>query len=617
MMLDWLDPLRFLESLLRVGVTWSAFYALGYFARRKFSVSRLLPLVPAEIIGASGFLLVAVILSLFGVLNRTITPILLMISSIPGFFLVLRKFKVISSLRYKSVFTSILFILVLFVTILNLANASMPDLLFDDPLITYAVQPDRWLNNGHIYWLDDTQFSGFPLVYEIISVWPASLSYDRLDQLSVLQVFQVSFLLLALYRGSQLLKMRLYLRLAASLVVLLCTMIYYFGKMAKPDGAALLFCTLALLASYREMKDRSFIPLSSWFLLGLALATKQSALLALIIAIPWGIVRLRVEPIKQILFAVLLLITPSCIFAARTILVTGSPTYPVYYFPSLVKEEWLLSEPPDEIITLNDRDSEVYSSYSTIKNIALFFACMEGIFLLFLFGAAMQLFHRDIYNMLALTPIILYFLVSLVIMWPPWWGAKYSMPIYPFLAILGASFIAKSNKFVKITVAFILCISIIVPGFIIAPTITYPALYRYTVLKSIIMGKWDIDSGYVITTSTPDGMMGMWLNSYLTEPCRVLSLHEEKRYFFTHELFVGWRHPFTQSIYDYNSIYEECAVLEALKFDYVVFYRNDPGFLRVEDRLQILGRIGNDDILCPLAEIDGLVLCRFTPLDSL
>lgn len=104
----------------------------------------------------------------------------------------------------------------------------------------------------------------------------------------------------------------------------------------------------------------------------------------------------------------------------------------------------------------------------------------------------------------------------------------------------------------------------------------------------------------------------MWLNSAILEESRILALHEEKRYFFDHEIYVGWRHPATQALYLKNSLEEECAILDNVGIDYLTFYRSDPIISEMENKLVILNHIGYGKILEPVISVSGgYMICKY------
>jgi len=611
-MLDWISPLTFLQTIIRVAVVWVAFYGAGHIVEKFCRTRKLFPLLPKEISGALSFILLEIPLSFFGIMNRTVTPALLLLFSVPGMLLLVRKLRTRERAGKVSVLQIIGAIALLAVVVINLTYASMPNLNFDDPLITYAVQPDKWLNSGRVYWIEETAFSGFPLTYEMLAVWPASLSSDRMDQLSMLQVFQMTLLFLALFRGMQLMEIKKKFRAPLAFIVLICTMMYYWCSLAKTDTAAILFCTLALAAAIRESNTAEF-KYTSWLLMGLALSCKQTAVLVLIPFLLYsGKVFLRSTWRTRLLSLAFLALVPS-VFAVRTMIKTGSPTYPKQPVSFLLKDEWKLLPYPEEIALINDRDSVLndYRSLSLLKNTGIFLTSMEGMLLMMLGGFGISLLHKS-RNWMLFLPLFAYFAAAIIVLWPPWWGVKYSILIYPFVALLGVRSMQFKELFSSFYLAAVCIASFVVPGFIITPNLLFPAAYRYTVAKSIIQGSWDTQFGYKVIPSTPEGNMHMWLNSFIPEPSAILSLHEEKRYFCDHTIYVGWRHPATQALYLDNSLEEECAILDELGIDYVVFYRSDPCVMEMENRLAILDNVGYNNILEPLVTgSNDFLVCRY------
>ncbi len=612
-MLDWMNPLSFAQTVIRVLVVWCAFYGAGFIAEKYTGIKKLLPLLPREITGILLLILLEIPLSLFGVMNRTVTPVLLLLFAVPGMLLLVQKVKNTNRSGKPSVLQLAGAVALLAVITINLTYASMPNLTFDDPLITYAVQPDRWLNNGGIYWLEETTFSGFPLTYEMMAVWPASLSFDRMDQLSILQVFQMTLLFVTLFRGMQIILIKNKYRIPLAAIVLLCSMLYYWCSLAKTDTAAILFCTLALASSVRELNDKSLKQYTSWFFMGLALATKQTALLIVLPFMLYKGHQFFISSRKVRLISLLCISIVPLIFAARTMIHTGSPSYPVYQFSPTVKDEWRLSPEPEEITLVNDRDSEIYASknYSVAKHIGIFMTSMEGILLLLLGGLGVAFLRKD-RSWFIFVPLAAYFIVAIIVLWPPWWGAKYSILIYPFTALLAVSIMQSRKIFSSVFLSAVCVISFVVPGFIISARVSLPASYRYVVSMSVLTGNWDTESAYRYRISTPEGMTYMWMNSALPDESRILSLHQEKRYFYDHEIYVGWRHPATQPLYLENTLEEECAILDELGIDYVTFFRTNPCVLQMENRLAILDRIGRNDILEPVASVyEGYMVCRY------
>ncbi len=612
---DWMGPGAFLQTLARVAVVWLAFYGAGKLLRKPLRVDAAFPLLPSELLGMLAFVVLTVPLSVAGIMNRTLCPLLLVVLAIPGALFAYGELRDRSVLRKPGVLTVVLSLFLAFVMLLNFTNASMPNLAFDDPLITYAVQPDRWLNAGRIYWLAETGFSGFPLLYEMTAVWPASLSVDRMNQLSVLQVFQMSLLIVTVFRGLSLLRVKKGLWLPVAIIILLTTAMYNWCSMAKTDTMAIMFCTLALVSAIRQ-RDKGFegSPLSSWLYMGMTLATKQTAIVALVPFLLYSAGSFARYAMKWKALALAAFIAVPGAYAVRTMLRTGSPTYPVNPVASMVREGWELVEPPENT-TVNTRSSYLYEQkdFPLAKHIGIFFAYMEGNILLLLAGLAAALLHRKWGDALLTVPLFVYGACAIAVFWPPWWGSKYSILVYPFAAILGAKLLSNSRAGL-ITACILVIPSFVIPGFVIVAGDGKPFEYRTAVARSVIQGEWATESGYRMWMSTPEGMTHMWANSAISHESVILSLHEEKRYFFDGAVIVGWRHSVGQRLYLENSLEEELAILDTLGVDYVGFYRDNPAVLDQERKLAILDHIGTGEILEPVVMISGgYLLCRYNP----
>ena len=612
-MYSWLSPLSFVQTLSRVGLVWLSFYGAGKLLRHHLRVDRFLPLIPPETLGMLVFVVFSVLLSVFGLLTRAVCPVLLVLTSLPGGLFVYSAIRDRTPLSNPGAFSIVYGILLAGVLLLNLTYASIPNFVFDDPLITYAVQPDRWLNNGRIYWLEESYFSAFPLLYEMTAVWPASLSVDRIDQLSVLQVFQMSMLIVAVFRGMRILSIKRALRLPVAVIVLLITQLYYWCTLAKTDAMAIMFCTFALTAAVKQSeKDFKGSPLSSWLFMGLALATKQTAFIVLLPFLLYSAKPFIAYSSKWKVLALVSLLAVPGMYGVRTMLKTGSPSYPVHPIAFLLRDEWRVDREPVEISMLNDRSSELHSDkrFSLAKHIGVYYASMEGGVLLLICGLLVALLSRRFSAALVAVPILLYSALSIWILWPPWWGAKYTILIYPFVAFIGVRLLQENRRSLLLT-SLVLIPSFVIPGFLIAAVNPHPAAFRISMTKSILTGQWDFKGGYAMNLSTPEGMSHIWANAALPDTSVIFSLHEEKRYFFNGTVIVGWRHPLGQQIYLENTLEEEIGILDSLSVDFVGFYRENPVPGGLEDRLTILDQVGFNEILEPVIVIDGYVLCRY------
>lgn len=616
-MTDWMSPVVFFQTITRVLIVWLAYFGTGRLLKKPLGMDKAFPLLSSEILGMLVFVVLTVPLSLIGIMDRTVCPLLVLVMAIPGAFFAYDAIRAFPLKRFFRPFNTVSLAVFIFVLLLNLAYASMPNMAFDDPLITYAVQPDRWLNRGSMYWLSETIFSGFPLLYEMSSVWPAALSSDRLNQLSVLQVFQLSMLVLAVFRGLQMLQVKRRLWLPVAVVVFSITNLFYWCALAKPDTMALMFCTLALAAALRQ-KNADFShrsPLTAWFFMGLAMATKQTSLLVFVPFILFVFSDYLKYPLRFKLLSLLVLAAVPVAYGVRTMLATGSPFYPEMPIQSMLRDEWRFSIPEEQGM-LAQRTSELYAHrhFSTAKHVGIFFGYMEGCALLLLTGAAIAAFSGQWRAALSrLIPVFVFLILAIMLFWPPWWGNKYTIIFYPFAALLGAK-MAEVVRYDRALLALVTACSFVVPGFIAVAGNPYPVAYRIAVLRSILQSHWDMESGYGRWISTPEGIAHMWANQALPEGTVIFSLHEEKRYLFDGTVIVGWRHPLGIQMYLDNSLEDELRILDSLEVDYLSFYRFDPTVGEQEDRLAILEHIGVGDFLEPVIILeDGFALYRYNP----
>jgi hypothetical protein len=615
---DWISLSSLFQTSARVLVVWLAFYGTGKLLRNPLRVDHLFPLLTAELIGLLVFVFLTVPLSILGVLSRAVLPVFLLLMAIPGALFVYGELRNRLPGLKPGVLQILAGIFLLFVLFLNFSHASMPNLAFDDPLVTYAVQPDRWLGAGRMFWLEESIFSGFPLLYEMTAVWPASLSSDLLNQLSVLQVFQMSLLLVAVFRGLSILGVMKKLWLPVAAIVLLTTNLYLWSAIAKTDTLCILLCTLAMVSAVRQ-REKGFTgsPLSSWLYMGLALAVKQTSIVVLLPFLLYSAGAYRkYAPKWKALALVSLLLIPAA-YGVRTMLKTGSPTYPVYTVPFMLRSGWEVST-TDERMEVQSRASSFYDdkSFSLAKHIGIYFAYMEGCILLLLAGTAFSTATRNWRSVVLVIPMLAYFIVSLKLFWPPWWGAKYTILVYPFSALLGV-YLLQSFKGARTVTISVMVTAFVVPGFFAVAGDAMPFTYRMTVARSVLQGEWDASSGYtrLINTPTPEAAANLWATAALPPETVIFSINEEKRYFFHGTVISGERHPVGHLLYLENSLEEELAILDGLGVDYVGFYRSDPAILKQEEKLAILDHIGVGDILEPVIIVDGgYLLCRYNGL---
>lgn len=611
----WLDLWFVLASLLKLSLVLLSMHGLG-------RLCKMLPIVRKRFAGCPPFALgmlahvgIAVILSLAGALSRSLLRWLLL----PGaFFGLLHLLETVRSKvhtlkldKSKMVF-AILALPVLWVLVLGALSACRPCLEERDPLITYAVQPDKWLDEGRIHFLDETVFSAFPVFGEIISLWPASLASDMLEQLVLLQLFQRALPVLAIIIGASVLRIGGVRLTLALFVVLSCNLLFGISGSAKVDMTVLFFCTTAL--SLLLAKDgRHARDYSAFLLMGLALATK---LTAYVVLLPFAAIllsnRQNRRPKTLLCGAAALLFFPA-VFAVRTAIHTGSPFYPNLALGFLTRPEWQMPELHPLLQTMVDRTSGLYASYGFFGNILELLKQWELPLILFLAVTVTSLIRESLRRDLPVVLGILGFLgLSVAVYWPPWWGAKYTVLVIPFAALWAISKIRVRSW---VPIGYLLSSYVLFFALFSTRGYAYPRweLSRGTQLvESFVCSDWRVKGkrNLYIPPSVP---LQLWCNPSLPEGTRIVSLWDSKRYFCDHEWIAAWRHPQGRTLYITNSLEEEVDILRSLGTDYVVFGREDPLPLSAEDDVLVLDRIGRNDVLVPQLVLNHFLLCRFQP----
>lgn len=622
-MTDWLGLEPFLYTILRVAIVWLAFYGAGLpFAKLSF-IQRHFRLMPSVVPGMLFYSVIALTLSFFGIMTRTIVSVLLVPGAIYGLLVLVHSIRENSLPQRKPSTVQIVFGSIWVLIILSsLMFASIPNMQFDDPQVIYAVRPDLWLSSGNIHWLNETEFSGFPFMAELISVFPATLSSDKLDQLSVLQVFQFSMLIASVIIGFNLLGVKKKMFFVTAILITHISILTTVASYAKTDITCMLFVTIAFTSIVRGLlrKHENF-DYTPFFALGLAFSSKLTSALFLIPFLLYAFYYFYSRhsfSFRTLSFSVIALAAVPVLFGIRTMAKTGSPTYPIFPVKSLLFDEYSSPLKPEEIIRGNDRDSAT-SSFTILPvptNIAIFFAIIEGAFLLFLIGTLTAIFKKPILAWLSI-PVLIYSVFAMLLYWPPWWGAKYTIQLYPFIGILGAYYVSSLLKRPLLFCTPILIASIIIPGFVIAASSSanFPARLRYHVSRSFITGKWDPGKYNFVGLhfQSPEVITHLWMNKVIPDNSTILSLHQEKRYFSNNRVIVAWHHPQALYLFLDNSLEDEIAILNDLGVDYVTFYRNDPLPFELENDVVLLDHIGTGMILEPVHIIQEFAIYKYNP----
>ena len=586
--------LQFFWLAVRVSLVWLAFHGLGSFVSKRFSIKGFGTAIPAFVSGMLLFALLTPLLSTAGLLTRTVLPIILALSALYGFLLIYRKttagffkFEIPLWLAIPSA------VLLLIHLLSDLFHAALPHGMVD-PLITYAVQPDRWLDAGSMYFLSETQFSLFPLIGEMLAVWPASLAHSRVDQLVILQLFQMSLLVATFTTAVRINGLKKSALLAALLVGLSSEILVNWGAWAKVDMTALFFVTVALAELFRcyNSSERR-ISLFVWFLLGLSFSVKYTAVLAVIAVFPFLLLFGRREYYwkKNLFYGILLLISIPVVFAMRNILITGEPFYP-FQFPVFHANESWMKETISSITAVKHHGSAGF-----FQNIISLFKSWSIAGILFLAGIFSSAIRRSNRYLIPILVVVIYSILCCFAFNPLSWGAKYAILLFPLMTVAGLFWLRNHLK------------------------VTLGALTVLLLLTSSVIGRLEFIADFV-TDSTPLSFrphdyppampLQLWMNENLPEGSRLLSLWRPERYFSDHEVIVAQNHPDGIELFFDDDLEDELSILDRMEVDYVYFQSADPLPDNLEEKVALLEAVSEEGPLKPVIEVSGLLLCSYS-----
>ena len=614
-MYDWLGVGPLLLSLAKVLLVLASFQGIGSACRRLRIIRSMFPTMPSLVFGMATHVLLTAVLSLLGLLTRNLLPLLL----IPGaVYCVFRLAARICRLRVSLPRPHLVYLLLLAMTVyavsVDLLDAGRPEMRESDPLITYAVQPDRWLDQGGMYFLDEMVFSAYPMVGEMLAVWPASMAADMLDQLILIQLYQALLMLAATIAALRLLKVDHRMYLPVIFAVAACNLIADHATMAKIDMTALFFLTVALSIQARRVLNSEEAPdLSPYLAFGLALSTKLTAAPGLI---PLAILLLLNGADRKpgrILRGLSVMLVFPVAFALRTAWHTGSPFYPHGIVDFLVKPRWKMPDLHPALAMRLDRTSAYHAQPGLLRGILAIPRSWELTLLLPLCGICAHLVSRGKKLALRATAVILgYWAAATVFFWPPWWGYKYTVIILPFFAALGGRLLGRFRRLsiaVSIVSVGLFLLLTSRPGYNLASR-SIP--HGPDLLMSFASGRWTCQD-YPALYFPPNAPLQLWARNKLPEGSTVVSPFVPTRYFSGHRTICAWRHPYTREIFADNDLREEVDILQRAGTDYVSFVREDPMPMDIERDLQILGHIGTGDVLEPMMKLNGFLLCSFNP----
>lgn len=584
--------------LIRICVFWMAVYGYGYCLRKIFGK----PAFRAPVIfsGIVFLLSISPLLSLLNLFTRDVLSVIIAVGALAGSWFFLRYVRrTLKWTGFPGVRTAALLLITGFLLLSNLLRASIPD-TNPDALTAYAVTPDRWLNNGEITYFEDSILSGFPWTGEILSSWPASLSTGLMDQLSVLQVFQMSMLLAAAIAAWRLLGKGFNGLLLCVSSCMATSMLAEWASLPKIEMTALFFTTVAigiLLKQYLT-EDRIFTCIP-FLAMGLALATKVTAYVLL----PSFLVLVLFVPVYRklslILPAILLMLIPPAIFAVNTYFHTGAPSYPnklPFFSPD---PEQVLFEVPE--IKAHARANVASNDLLVETEPDRFFTNLGRLIeswglpaYIFLFGLIVALISGKQFRLFVpLGCMLLYAVISSIAFDPVKWGAKYAFLMSPVLAAAGITWSKGSflNRYVFYGYLIVLLI-------ISSVHTRMESLFSYPFFSESI--------GFNSMDGVEVKPLHEWCNNNLPDGTRLLSLWKRERYFCDHEIIVIEKHPLGLRLFLAPSIGEEMALLDQMNIDFVYFKSDDPMPGKLERCINFLYSRRLD----PVAEIGGYSLYR-------
>lgn len=574
---------------IRIAVVWIAFFTLGRSICYLFTRSE--PTIEASLIaGTASSVLLALVFSVLGIMTRTVlasTIVMFCLLSIPLSRATRSKTAVASgNSERRGIVLIIAAAALAFLPIVSTAiKAAIPH-AFVDPLIIYAVRPDRWLDAGHVFWLTETKFSGLPFFGELIALWPAALSSGRLDQLACLQFFQFSMLLITVLAVSRILRLDAILTFVVSGIIFASPLMSSWCATAKTDMTCTFFtsCGLALLAAplNDEGRFRRIVP---WLLLGLGIAAKLTALAVLPAAV---LLQLRDRSQSGRIILAPLSLIPVLPFALASLLRTGEPFYP-FHLPPFEAHAGYLLRPVSQLVPYMSRVHE-----SLPRNL-LDLAAQWSVIAAASAIAVLVSFHRKQSRQALLTAgFLMVFAVTISFVFnPAGWGAKYSVFALPFLTAWALRIAgSRATALALSTIALLLS----------SPS------ERLTYTTSFITGNRAIE--FHGGDTPPTLTLHSWCNENLEEGTVLVSLWRPERYFSDHVVLVAQNHPLLRGLFEENTAAMEIGILDAVGADYVYFNASDPLPGDLENSITILGSVRDGGLLEPVALLDGYLLCR-------
>jgi hypothetical protein len=596
---SWLSLESLAWSLFRIFLVWAAFYFAGWAVSRFQPAKRYLARLPATVLGMLTYMIVALLLSSLGAMTRSALTVTVAAGALPGIALAYIRLRpsLARLLRTKhgrgTYLIIIPLLLMAFIIITNLMIAGRPNMFQDDPHVTYIVQPDRWLNSGGIFYLEETIFSAMPINNELLLLFPCALSHNRIDQLILAQLFEMSLLVAVVFYGIRILRFGWRWLPAVSIAILGCYELVVWAHLAKPDSATVFFVSLAFLVLLRQIRyreSRHGPDYSPFLLMGLALSTKQTAYVALL---PFAILVFylafaeRWSP-KPILLAVCMTLALPSMHAFRTLTHIGIPVFPYMGLDRFAAEKWRMPDIELEYMRVADRSSDAYPDVGPLENVYHFLLTWESAVLLLLATSVLAVRKRFMHlYWIFILSIVTYIVVSVWLFYPAWWGAKYGILLIPFAAFLSADVLRRlESGLATYTLTAVTVFVVYGLGFSTPRENYYSLDYRFSLLRSYMNERWQHESTYVYFSDYIPSIM--WMNHNLPEGTRILALRSRHRYLSNHPLFCIERHPATAGLFLENTIEEELDILRRAEITHILVNTRNPFYPEDLHLLQII-----------------------------
>ncbi len=576
---------------------WFSVYGIGDIVRHYFK--RTGYKLPASFAGIVSLLALSLPLSLIGIFSRPVLTAFLLTGALIKIVTLVRNKQDFPRFKMSGIHGLILLAIAGFILVTNTMRASEPQ-TNPDALTAYAVQPDRWLTSGRIYYIEDSKFSGLPSTGEILAAWPASLSSSRTDQLSLLQVFQMSMLLFSAIAAWKILGRGKNALLITVIACMATSMLAGWASLPKIEMTLLYFSTVAICLLYRGYinKERPFDPVP-FLAMGLALGTKLTAYVLLPSFLLFAIASPTYRKLKNVLIWSAVLAAIPLAFAVRTMMHTGALFYPHSTSFFKADEDHILLEVP-EITELARENAAPNDLLVNTEHVSLFVNISELISswglpaFVFLLGLASLAMRRRLHDvLLPLAAVLIYCLIASVVFNPLRWGAKYAFLMSPFMAAIGTRW---TEELVFPRISFYVFLLVVVLTSSLQPRFGY--VLSFPGMSSSL----DFRPPNIVMVKA----LHEWCNDNLPEGSRLLSMWKRERYFSDHSVIVIENHPLGRRLFLVETLEEEMDLLQRMGIDFIYFQTSDPMPGDLEYCIQVL----QSDRLEYVIEISGFTLCR-------